>query len=131
MSDILRPVANLPLTVPPRGVLFRMVKGCSFNKGLRLDPDKLYLLFHSREQKISMPPAGFYDVPDKGIVIFVKEFKPYARSEFNEFGWRVYVFRAFQGDPPLDWKPDKNFNYKQAEIERVVMQQEARKANVH
>jgi hypothetical protein len=34
--------------------------------------------------------------------------------------WRVFVFRAFEGDVPKNYVPDCNFDYKRANIEHVV-----------
>lgn len=137
MSDISSPVANLPLTTSPRGVRILDVKGCPFIDGLRLDPGKFYLMFFSTENQVPLPPAGFYEIADKKEIIFIKEFRPYMRSEYRKITvveeltmnpdalkqlskWRVFVFRAFEGDPPIDHVPDRNFDYQQANIEHLV-----------
>ena len=137
MSDILSPVANLPLTTSPRGVRILNVKGCPFIDGLRLDPGRFYLMFFSTEDRIPLPPAGFYEIADNKKVIYIKEFRPYMRSEYRTITtaeeltmnpdalkqlsrWRVFVFRAFEGDVPKNYVPDCNFDYKRANIEHVV-----------
>ena len=83
MSDILSPVANLPLTTSPRGVRILNVKGCPFIDGLRLDPGRFYLMFFSTEDRVPLPPAGFYEIADNKKVIYIKEFRPYMRSEYR------------------------------------------------
>jgi hypothetical protein len=137
MSGILSPVANLPLTTSPRGVKILDVKGCKFIDGLRLDPGKFYLMFFSTENQVPLPSSGFYEIADKKEIIFIKEFRPYMRSEYRTITtveeltmhpdalkqlsrWRVFVFRAFEGDPPLDYVPERNFDYKRANIEHLV-----------
>jgi hypothetical protein len=38
----------------------------------------------------------------------------------------MFVFQAFEGDPPNDFVPDANFDYKRANIERTVAELERR-----
>ena len=121
MSDIMKPIANLPLTAPPMGITVKEIKGCEFNPELWLVPPHLYLMLFDQRTICENPFPGFYSVPDKGDkVVFCKGFKPYRRSEKNEFGWSTFVFIALEGDPPLDWVPDQKYNYRDAKIHQIM-----------
>jgi hypothetical protein len=145
MSEIRKPIANVPLTTTSSPGILRGAKGCRFEPGLWLRKGEMYLMIMSQAEHVPYPPAGFYDVPDLGRVAYVKYFKPYQRSEYRTVTaqdiiesagneevlsrlrkWRMFVFQAFEGDPPNDFVPDANFDYKRANIDRMVAELERR-----
>ena len=141
MSGILQPVANIPLTTTTTPGILKGVKGCRFEPGLWLNTTDMYLMVMSREEQIGYPPAGFYEVPDRGEVVYITRFKPYQRSEYrtitpadvlesmgntevlnNLKRWRMFVFIAYQGDPPLGFMPSSNFDYRKHKIQKIAAQ---------
>lgn len=145
MSDLLQPIANIPLTTTSSPGILRGVKGCRFEPGLWLRKGELYLMIMSQEGQVGYPPPGFYDAPDLGRIVYVKYFKPYQRSEHRTITsqdfiesagneevlarlrqWRMFVFQAFEGDPPNDFVPTANFDYKQHRVNKMVAELERR-----
>ncbi len=145
MSSVLQPVSNISLTTTSNPGILRGVKGCRFEPGLWLRKGELYLIIASTENLISLPPAGFYDAPDLGKIVYCKYFKPYQRSEYRTITpqdivdsagneevlnrlkqWRMYVFLAFESDPPKDCVPTVDFDYKQHRIDLTVAELERR-----
>jgi hypothetical protein len=143
MGNILQPIANIPITTTTTPGILRGVKGCRFEPGLWLNTSDMYLMIMSQEDHVPYPQAGFYDVPDKGKVVFITHFKPYQRSEYRTITpedvaesngnddvlnrlrkWRMFVFLAYQGDPPYDFVPTADYNYKQAQIEQIMARTE-------
>ena len=139
MGNILRPVGNQPLTTTSTAGILNGVKGCKFSPGLWLRPGEMYLMIMSQADMVPYPPAGFYDRPDKGDVVYITHFKPYQRSEhrtiteadraalFNNpeqlaelHKWRMFVFLAYEGNVPANFMPSANFDYKQAKIENIM-----------
>jgi hypothetical protein len=99
----------------------------------------------SKEDAVPYPPQGFYEVPDKGKTIYITHFKPYQRSEYRTIRkedrialhnnpeqlrelhkWRMYVFLAYEGDPPANFVPTANFDYKQQRITNIMASLEGR-----
>ena len=137
--DILKPVANIPITTTSSSGILKGVKGCRFEPGLWLNTTDMYLMIMSQEEHVPYPPAGFYEVPDRGKTVYITHFKPYQRSERRQITpddvaasngnmevlaqlhkWRMFVFLAYEGDVPFNFVPDANFDYKQARIEKIM-----------
>ena len=146
MSNILCPVSNYPLTAPPMGITFPSIKGCPFNPELWLSPPNLYLMVHERGKACRNPYVGFYNIPDQDRNVWIKEFRPYHRSEERIINgedmakcdyaqlvqlsmWRIFVFIAIQGDAPMDYVPQVNFDYRGAKIEQISIKRAYRHAN--
>lgn len=120
MGSIIKPVANLPLTAPGIPGMLKELKGCQFNPPVWLTRNRLYLIVvtpHLVYQTI----RGFYEVPDKGIVTFVKDFKLLQESMWSEARNHAFVFEAIEGDPPLDWTPKSQFDYRKYQIDQIVL----------
>ena len=135
--SIYKPVANLPLIKPPRGCKTVMIKGCNLGKGIHLNPDDLYLFLPSKEAMIVPPPEGFYKVEGSALIVYVKSFRPYFRTDYRTITpqeelemsreqcietakWRMFIFVAQLADSPKDFVPDERFDYKQANRERIL-----------
>jgi hypothetical protein len=96
-------VAHIPLTAVGQvpGTLGE-IKGCKF-----FPPVTLVVVSH---HKVYTPQPGWYDVPDKGYLTWVKGFrvvqvsKPNAAAEFvpGLGTHRAWVFEAIEGQPPVD-----------------------------
>jgi len=130
MGEILKPVSNLPLTCPSTPGILRRLKGCRFEPGVWLARHKLYLIVVTQNPpELYQTISGFYEVPDKGIVAFIREFKPLQVSHRSEAGTRAIVYEAIEGDPPLDWKPEMQFDYRQYTIDKIVARRAERMKN--
>jgi hypothetical protein len=145
MGDLLRPIANLPLTIArPTDSLFSRtivnLKGCIFNPGVYLKSGVYYFINITRGTFFQTPKGnwvivqstgerqfmnGFYGLPDNRVV-FIRDFKPVAISAPNEFGYRGWIFEAIPGEVPKDWLPDKEFDYARYEIEEVIQRRTER-----
>lgn len=138
-SEILRPISNIPLTTTSSPGILRGAKGCRFEPGLWLRPNELYLMIMSKDREIPLPPAGFYEAPDKGETYYIAHFKPYQRSEYRTITeedrialhnnpeqlqelhkWRLFVFLAYEGDVPFNYVPTRNFDYGRARVENIL-----------
>jgi len=74
MGSIIRPTSNIPLTAPAIPGMLKELKGCCFNPPVWLGRGKLYLIVVTPNPAYQTI-AGFYEVPDKGIVTYIKDFK--------------------------------------------------------
>jgi len=110
MGQILKPVANIPLTAPSTPGKLPTIKGCVFNPPVYLDRGKLYLIVVSH-RRVYVPEKGFYDVPDKGHLTFIAGFKRIDVSHPNGAGLRCWAFEALEGHPPADWVPKAQGSY--------------------
>lgn len=133
MGQILKPVANIPLTCPSVPGKVTDIKGCKFTPAVFLNRGKMYFVVVTNKAKWFKWPEGipqtqervqsyeragflvlqrgFYDVPDKGYLTFITDFKPYAKSERSIAGSTCYIFEALEGNPPADWVPNVQGRY--------------------
>ena len=127
MGMIAKPVANIPLTAPGAPGMLRALKGCRFEPAVWLSRGKMYLIVvTANDPRTYRTIPGFYDVPDKGKVVFIKTFTLLQISAMSVARTWAIVYEAMEGDPPLDWTPDKQFDYRQYKIEEVVAEREKR-----
>ncbi|MFZ2399008.1 MAG: hypothetical protein WAW31_10160 [Smithella sp.] len=123
MGSIIRPTSNIPLTAPAIPGMLKELKGCCFNPPVWLGRGKLYLIVVTPNPAYQTI-AGFYEVPDKGIVTYIKDFKLLQVSMWNEAMNRAFIFEAVEGDPPLDWKPESQFDYRKYQIDQIVLRRQ-------
>lgn len=123
MAEIIKPVANIPLTAPSTPGVLATLKGCPFNPPVTLNRNELYLIVVTPSLAYRTVP-GFYDVPDKGFVTFCRDFILVSASQLGPAKTRAFVFRAIEGTPPLDWVPDKAFDYRKYNIEQIIARQQ-------
>lgn len=123
MAEIIKPVANIPLTAPSLPGVLAELKGCMFNPPVTLNRDELYLIVVTPAMAYRTIP-GFYDVPDKGFVTFCRDFILVAASQVGRGRTRAFVFQAIEGEPPHDWVPDKGFDYRRYRVEQVIARQQ-------
>jgi len=124
MGQIIKPVANLPLTAPGIPGILKELKGCEFNPPVWLGRDRFYLIVVT-PNPFYQTIAGFYEVPDKGIVTFVKGFKFLQVSKWSASKNHAFVFEAIEGDPPLDWTPQSQFDYRKYQIDQIILRKRA------
>ena len=128
MGSIIRPTSNIPLTAPAIPGMLKELKGCEFNPPVWLARDKFYLIVVTPNPAYQTI-AGFYEVPDKGIVTYIKDFKLLQVSMWNEAMNRAFIFEAIEGDPPLDWKPESQFDYRKYQIDQIVLRRQNNERN--
>lgn len=115
---MLSQIANIPLEWSRVPIKIQMLKGCQFTPALYLPAGKLWFFVVTFKRGYRIQP-GFYPVPERGDIAWVKGFKPYAMSERSAANGICYVFEAIEGDPlkdavPVEWEIIKNARIRQA-----------------
>ena len=102
MNDALEmQISNIPLTYNSLPMTLTDIKGCKFTPALYLNSKTHYLVLVShRPPTLIKPECGFYDVPDKGHLAWIRSFAPVGMSAQNIAGNRCYVWEAIEGMPP-------------------------------
>jgi len=132
MGEISKPISNLPLTAPATPGMLREIKGCRFEPAVWLSREKFYLIVVTHyDPKTYRTIPGFYDVPDKGVVAFIVRFRPIQVSSISVAGMKAIVFEAIEGTPPIDWTPDKQFDFRKYRLESFAIQAQKREERLN
>lgn len=95
-------VSHIPLTCPGSPGNIKMIKGCEFVPPVTLNRDCLYFIVVTFRDPY-IPQPGWYDVPEKGHVTWIKSFSLIQVSNpCLPQKLRCWVFEAFEGLPPIE-----------------------------
>lgn len=105
-------VSHIPLTCPSSPATIKVLKGCEFIPPVTLNRGTLYFIVVSNRE-VYIPSPGWYDVPEKSHLTWIKSFKPVDVSKRSHAGSACWVFEAFEGLPPVEavvpFRPRKGF----------------------
>jgi len=94
-------VSNIPLTCPSTPGVLREIKGCQFVPPVFLNRDTLYFVVVTNRLSY-MPQSGWYDVPDKGYLTWIKAFQLLQVSYVSIAGSHARIYKAIEGEPPVE-----------------------------
>ncbi len=97
-----RSIVKGELSCPEFPTKIRKVKGLEFIPPFVMNSRTLYFVVVS-DRPTYYPSVGFYDVPERGFITWVKEFRLVAQSVSLPRGsvfHTAYVFEAIEGHPP-------------------------------
>ncbi len=96
------------LNCPTITMYVDVVKECVFNPPVFLTTKRLWFVAVVNSEHMKPPPAGWYDVPEKGHITWIRYFRLEAASLPNSLRSRCFIWEAFEGDPPMDILPKRS-----------------------
>jgi hypothetical protein len=103
---------HLTLMAPNTPLRMEKVQHCIFNPAVYLNRGTLYFLMVTYKHPFT-PETGFYNVPEKGYITWIRGFRLIAVSQEHHFPlWdenvgenvtyanKAYLFEAFEGEAP-------------------------------